>query len=374
MGVIPGAVTYSSYTNKFYVGTMGDEAFNIEGKLEKLYEPIATYHPSKVTMIPDGTGKLVEGPNYDRNAAVEYTNYEMLRRAERAQKKGLNFQAAVDNVSLANITRVELLTEIRNREYKQVFLINGVDRIPVPKLKLDYDIQLHIKTRGKGALTPKRQKPGAEAPEFVQSSFDMVKFGKLARLIDTPDEDELSALISPTQKSIDDISQVIGQDENAIILSDGLDQFGSVAKASWSTFTADHNTRSPLVDIATERARIVKNHGRPNVIVMNSIQWAIFVGSTFVKGHEQLFKQEQPGVFGFDKLPGFKFIIDEDILDGNVYIYDMRGLTYGEGPMVSESFRDPQAGVSGHIIRKWIEPIVPTKLKTAFGTKMTGTA
>lgn len=370
MGVTPGAVTYSPYSNKFYVGTLGDENFNIEGKLEKLYEPIATYHPSKVSMIPDGSGGLVEGPNFDRNAAVEYTNYEMLRRAERAQKKGLNFQAAVDNVSLANITRVELLTEIRNREYKQVFLINGVDRIPVPKLKLDYDIQLHIKTRGKGALTPKRQKPGAEAPEFVQANFDMVKFGKLARLIDTPDEDELSALISPTQKAIDDISQVIGQDENSLILSEGLDQFATVSKASWSAFSADHNTNSPLIHIAQERKRIVKNHGRPNVIVMNSVQWAHMVGNTFVKGLEQMFKQEQPGVFGFDKLPGFKFIIDEDILDAVAYIYDMRGLTYGEGPMVSESFRDPQAGVSGHVIRKWVQPLVPTKFKTAFGTKM----
>lgn len=364
------AVTFIPYTNKFYVGALGENGESFQGRQEQNYEPIAILHPKKLAMMNDGFGGRIPGPSYDRQGAIEYVNHEMMRKADRyVEQYGHHYNAEVDSVSLANITRVELMTEIRNAQYKDVYLINGVDKIPVPKLKLDYDIQLHIKTRGKNALVPKRQKPQVEAPEFIQANFDMVKFGKLSRQIDVADEDELSALISPTQKSIDDLAQVMGQDENSLIL-DELDTFVTKSKGSWSAFTDDHNTRNPLKDIATERARIVKNHGRPNTIIMNSILWADFVGNTFVKGHEQAFVQKQPGVFSFDKLPGFTFIIDEDVVDGTAYIYDRRAFTYGEGPMVSETFRDPQSAVSGNVIRKWVEPLIPTKLKTSFGAKM----
>jgi len=366
------AVTFVPYTNKFYVGAVGESGEDFKGRNEQNFEPIAILHPNKLKMMSDGRGGLVEAPSYDRQGAVEYVNHEMMRKADRyVEAHGHHYNAEVDSTSLANITRVELMTEIRNEMYKDVFLINGVDRIPVPKLKLDYDIQLHIKTRGKNALVPKRQKPQVESPEFIQASFDLAKFGKLSRTIDVADEDELTALISPSAKSISDLSQVISQDENSLIL-DALETFVQKTKGSWSAFTSDHNTRSPLVDIATERKRIVKNHGRPNTIVMNSILWANFVGSTFVKGLEQAFVQKQPGVFTFDKLPGFTFIIDEDVADGTCYLYDKRGLTYGEGPMVSETFRDPQTAVSGNVIRKWVEPLVPTKLATSFGAKMDG--
>ena len=366
------AVTFVPYTNKFYVGAIGEMGESFSGRSEQNYEPIAVLHPKKLAVMSDGFGGKIPGPSYDRQGAVEYVNHEMMRKAERyVQAHGHHYQAEVDSTSLANITRVELLTEIRNAMYKDVYLINGVDRIPVPKLKLDYDIQLHIKTRGKNALVPKRQKPQVEAPEFIQANFDLANYGKLSRMIDVADEDELSALISPSQKSIEDLSQVMSQDENSLI-KDALAEFVNQAKGSWSAFTSDHNTRSPLVDIATERARIVKNHGRPNTIVMNSITWAHFIGNSFVKGMEQAFTQRGAGVFTFDKLPGFTFIVDEDIADGTAYLYDKRALTYGEGPMVSETFRDPQSAVSGNVIRKWVQPLVPTKLATSFGSEMTG--
>lgn len=367
------AATFIPYTNKFYVGAVGESEYDdFQGRHESQYEPIATLNPKKLALIESRQGYYVDNPNFTTLAeALDITNYEMERKADRyIAAHGHHYQAEVDSTSLSNITRVQLMTAIRNEMYKQVFLINGVDKIAVPKLKLDYDVQLHIKTRGKGALVPKRQRPQLETPDFIQTKFDLAAFGKLTRLIDTADEDELSALISPTQKAISDISQVIGQDENSLIL-DALDTFGVVVKGSWSAFTGDHNTRSPLVDIATERSRIVKNHGRPNIIAMNSILWADFVGNTFVKGLEQMFTQAAPGVMSFDKLPGFTFILDEDISNGVAYIYDKRALTHGEGPMVSETFRDPQAAVSGNIIRKWVEPIINSTLKTAFGTKMT---
>lgn len=372
-GLEAHAVTFVPATNGFYVGAIDTPGMDLQGRKEKDYHKIATLHPEKLQKVYQGA-KWIPGPKYDRIGAVEWKDNVMVRQALRANKMESpnDLQASVDETSLANITRVQLLTEIVNQQYKEVFLINGTTQIQVPKLKLDYDVQLHISTRGKNALVPKRQRGRVEAPEFIQTKFDLAAFGKLQRMIDTADEDELSALISPTQKAIDDITQVISQDENSLI-KDTLADFTDKAKASWSALNAgnDFSLNNPLIHIADERKRITKNHGRVNTMVLNSVQWAKFVSNTNIKGYTEMFRQEQPGVMSFDKLPGITFIIDEDIADAFAYIYDRRALTYGVGPMVSESFRDPFSAVSGHVIRKWVEPKINATLASAFGSELT---
>lgn len=358
------AVTYSPINHTFYEGSL-EQDYNFEGKNARNYHPIARLRTQKMQYTLQGN-VMKENPHYDPEDMIEPIDYEMYRKVDRT------LQAAVNETALKNLTRVELLTAIINAQYKKVYLINGVNQVPVQKLKLDYDVQLHVKTRGKAALIKKRQKPNVEAPDFVQANFDMVAFGKLSRQIDSPDEDELSALISPLQKSLDDVAQVLGQDENLLIL-DAMDTFVVKAKGSWSALATSGNVsaRSPLADIATERNRITKNHGRVDTLAMNSIDYANFVGNTYVKGYESLLTQQSPGVFTFDKLPGITFIVDEDITTGNAYLYDRRAIAHGIGPMISESFRDPYAGVSGHVIRKWVQPISPATLASGFAAKMT---
>ena len=53
-------------------------------------------------------------------------------------------------------------------------------------------------------------------------------------------------------------------------------------------------------------------------------------------------------------------------------MYDKSALTVGDGPMVTEAYRDPQAAVSGQIVRKWLEPKMDSILASGFGTRMTG--
>ncbi len=360
------AVSFVPATMTWYHGALGAD-YDVSGRKSSEYYAIAKVN--KQAMI-----------NGDVEGIITPLDHEGYRRWERAQRSGdikqagLNRQGALDATSLANITRVELSTSIINELYKEVYLHLGSNMIPVPKLKYDYDVIVHMKTRGKKSLIKKRQKAQTEAPEFVQTQFDLANYGKLQRVIDVPDEDELTALLSPTKHMISDVTQVLAQDINQLILEDGLDQFKSVAKGPWDEISTTGNLskRSPLKDLADERRRITKNHGRVNTIAMNSVTYAIFAGNTFVRGYEQMLKQEQPGVFTFSKLPGITFLIDEDIGDGNAYIYDKKALTVGDGPMVTEAFRDPKEGVSGHVIRKWIQPLVNDKLKDAFGTKMTG--
>lgn len=363
------AVVFSPYTNKFYNGSVS-EGFDF--KHDSNLEVIAVLHPDKLAKEYQGAQR-VPGKTYDRQAAIEYVSHEMVRQAERYVEKHGHKQAAVDSTSLQNITRVELLTEIINRQYKDVFLINGVRKVPVPKLKLDYDIQIHIKTRGKGALVPKRQKPHVEAPEFVQAKFDMVAFGKLSRMIDTTDEDELSALISPMSTSLDDLAQVLSQDENLLIY-DEMTNFVQKTKGSWSAKNAngDFSARNPLDDISVELDRINSspNHGRANVFVSNQITLGRYLSNTHLQGYTRYMDREGNGVGTLPAFPGLMRITDSDIPTGTAFLYDIRALSYGEGPMMSESFRDPQSGVMGHVIRKWVQPLIPTKLRTAWGAKL----
>lgn len=357
------AVTFWPINNTFYKGRIVGSNVNMQGRSARDWEPIAVLN----------VRELKKG---NRSASVEYVNHEMVRQAERYLQSG-NKQAATDATSLANMTRVELMTEIINRMYKDVYLIEGVRQVPVPKLKLDYDIQLHIKRRGKQALVGKRQKGNVESPEFVQVSFDMVKFGKLQHVIDTADEDELSALISPMQTALDDVSQLISQDENLLIY-DEMKNFSAQALAdTWGAMNTnlDFSKRNPLDDITAVLETIHNNHGRGTVFASNLVTYGKYMSNTYLRGYQSALDRENgAGVGQLPAFPGVKRITDSDIGSGEVYIYDARAISYGVGPMVSETFRDPQAGVSGHIIRKWVQPIIPTKFRTAWGKKYTGAA
>lgn len=355
-------VTYIPYTKKFYQGAVGDD-FDVSGNRGSALHEIARLD----------TEALKAGK---RSEAIEYTDHEMVRSAERHLQAGANpnLQADVDIVSLANMTRVELLTEVINRQYKRVFLINGVRKVPVAKLRLDYDIQLHIQRRGSGALVPKRMRPETESPSFVQANFDLVSFGKLARIIDTTDEDELSALISPMGTALEDLAQVISQDEN-LIIRDAMDTFGTVSYNSWSARNSSGNgfsTYNPLDHLSAEIERIVNNYGRPDMFACDMVQFGYYKSNSFLIGFtEALDRQNEGGIGGLPGFPGMTRITDSDLAQNVAYVWDQRALSYGEGPMISESFRDSKAGVSGHVVRKWVQPIVPTKLATAWCTKIT---
>lgn len=357
------AVTYVPHTRTFYVGAIEGKGFDFEGRHGGHYEPIAKLN---LDYLPGGKKGV------DRNAQLEYVNTEMVRQAERYAN---NLQGATDATSLANLTRVELLTEIINRQYKNVYLINGVRKVPVPKLRLDFDIQIHIKRRGKGALVPKRQRVNVEAPQAVQASFDIVKFGKLARMIDTTDEDELSALISPMSTALEDLAQIMSQDEN-LLIADAMDNnFHTVSGHDWGAYSSGASTNNPLDDITSELERIVKNHGRPGYIAMNMSTFGKYLSNLRIRGLFPMSDRDNDGGVGaMPGYPGLTRIIDTDLPYGKAYIWDMRALSYGEGPMVSESFRDPERGVSGHVIRKWVQPLVPTKLGTDWTTELTGVA
>ena len=118
------AVSFVPATMTWYHGALGQD-YNVEGRNGSQYHPIARVNKQAI----------MEGDYEDIITPLDYEGY---RAWERAQRSGdmaaakLHKQAALDNVSLANITRVELSTAIINELYKDVYLHLGCNMIPVP--------------------------------------------------------------------------------------------------------------------------------------------------------------------------------------------------------------------------------------------------
>ena len=345
-----------------------------------MYEPIASIN---YTAIAEHRQAKLEGDHthkLDMNEVIIPLDQILYRqwdafRANGSQGGEIARQAALNMTSLANITRVELSTFILNEMYKKVFLHHGVTMIPLPKLRYDYPVVQHMKRRGKDALVKKRQPAHVEASEYRQVRFEADLYGRLQRVIDVPDEDEYVAKLSPMKLQLSQMSKVMSQDVNLIMLEDGYEKFKAVPKASWKTFAAtgtDTNTRNPLDDIAVEDERINLNHGVADTLAVNKVTYTALASNTFLRGFLTMWKQHGPGLRSIDQLGDIQIIIDNDIAPGDAFYYDKSALTVGDGPMVTEAYRDAQAAVGGQIIRKWLEPKMDSILANGFGTRMTG--
>lgn len=350
------AVTFVPYTNKFYQGSIVNEKETGSG--------FDFRHDSNLTVIAKLNPKaLLKGG--DRSAAIIPVGHEIYRKAERELN---NKVAAVDATSLANITRVELLTEVINRMHREFHLIKGVTPVPVPKLKLDLPVQGKYVASKK---VPKRQPATAKSSTFTQASFDL---WKNAVDLDSPDEDEFSALISPMAFDLQQAADVLSQAENEQIYADGLDNFNSAALGDWAAHTAGVSTRNALTDIATRLETLIKtpNFARPKFIAMNAVTYSAYASNSWVQGSAFVQDRELSGIVPLPKVPGIMALIDAEIPAGEAILYDPRAMLFGQGPVVSETYRDERAGVSGNVIRKFVEPLVPTGLRTKFGVQLTG--
>ena len=375
------AVTYVPATQTFYHGALGDD-YDVSGNRASAYTPIAIVNHDAVVEHRQAKLEGDHSHKLDMDEVVEPVDHETYRQWARYRTNGsqggeVARQAAMNMTSLANITRVELSTFILNEMYKKVYLHHGVTMIPIPKLRFDYPVVQHMKRRGKDALVKKRQPANVEASEYRQVRFEADLYGRLQRVIDVPDEDEYVAKLSPMKLQLSQMSKVMSQDINLIILEDGYEQFkeNSADYGSWTAFAStgtDTNTNNPLIAIGTEDERINLSHGTADTLAMNKVTYTKLTSNTYLRGFMQMWKQRAPGLFSLPQIGDYTIIVDNDIAPGEFFIFDKSALTVGDGPMVTEAYRDAQAGVSGQIVRKWLEPKLDSVLKDAFGTRITG--
>jgi len=257
------AITYSPYNRKFYAGKFDGDGTDFSKDYGM--EAIAKLNPDK--KIGDGR--------------IEPISYETFRSAERAFKSG-----NIDATSLANITVIDLLSEVIRREWRDFNAIHAVRRIPVPKLQLNVPI-----TNKFGA--------NKKVPELAQAANEQI----------------VTAIEGLTTTACGDWGAMI---------SDG-----------------DFSNRNPLDDLVDAVVTITSNHFRPDTLCVHPKVISDYLSNTFIHAATRPDDREFSGVFDLPKMPSIKSVVDVGFTNTVATIFDSRTMLLGEGPTIAESFRDP---------------------------------
>ena len=333
------SVTFAPSNNKFYVGSL--DKTGVDFSKDSGYEPIAKLNPSKDL----GDGR------------IEPIAHEIYRQAERDFRAG-----NIDSVSLSNITVVDLLQEVIRRQWRQFNAINGVTRVPVPKLQLKVPIAEKYAASKK---VPELVAADQKSNDFTTVQFDLFK--NVVNILES-DESQMKGTIQPLNFEIDQAAGALGEAANEQIVTE-IRTIGTQTGTNWETVTSGHSANSPLKDITTAMNTIVGNHFRPNTVALGARGSTAYTSNDFVRGHNPPGNQTIEGMFPLPHYPGVTGIVDFGFTSTEAIVYDKAGMLLGEGPTVAESFRDPQSGADGYVIRQWMEP----KLTTAdIGKRITG--
>ena len=189
---------------------------------------------------------------------LEPIAHEIYRQAERDFRAG-----NIDSTSLSNITVVDLLQEVIRRQWRKFNAIEGVTRVPVPKLQLKVPIaEKYAASKKVPELVPADQKSN----DFTTVDFDLFK--NVVNILES-DESQLKGTIQPLNFEIDQAAGALGEAANEQIITE-MRTIGTQAGANWETVTSGHSANSPLLDITTAMNSIVGNHFRPDTIAFGA--------------------------------------------------------------------------------------------------------
>ncbi len=328
------AVTYFPGTRTFYQGALSVEKgadFTHDGN----YTKIAKWDQSR--KWGDGQIEFIDG------------GVEMKRQAERSFRQG-----NLDETSLGNITVIGLLTEVVRRQWRDFHAIEGVKKVPVPKLQLD--VAITDKFTASKAV-PEFVEPDQKTNKFTQANLRLFK--NMVSIYES-DEAQLKATIEPLSFEIDQAAGALGKAANEQIILE-QESYTTVASADWGAFTTDHSTTNPLEAIAGVVSTITGNHFRPNVICMHPTVLANYLGNTFISGVG--FNVSDATIesgFPLPKYPQLRVVQDVGYTATIAPVYDINTMLLGEGPTVAEAFRNPLQSADGWVIRQWLHPLKVT--------------
>jgi len=324
----------SFFNNKFYLGAH-DGARGDWDYTRDHYEVLAKLNPAK---------SIAEG-------RIIPVAYERWRQAERSYAKG-----DISATSLNNITVIQLLDEVIRRQWRDFFAIQGVRKIPVPKLQLDVAIT--------DKYTENREVPELVAPDVSTNIFTQANlrlFKNMTNLYES-DESRLKATIEPLDFEIEQASGALANAANAQIITQVEAATDRSNGSDWSAINGTHgrNSNNPLAGLTTDLVTLVSNHFRPNTLLLHPVNASEYLTSTFIQGQEAALDRQGPGVWPLPKMPGITAIADVGVTLGTAVLYDKSAMLFGEGPTVAEQYRDHQRGADGYVIRQWIHPLRAT--------------
>mgnify|MGYP003648447404 CR=1 FL=1 len=336
------AITYSPYTKKFYEGSWDQDGTDFS----RDYGMTALARLNLDADVGDGR--------------IDPINYETFRQAERDFKSG-----NIDSTSLNNITVVDLLEQVVRKEWRDFNAINGVRRIPVPRLQLDIPITNKFSANKK---VPELAQADQKSNTFTQAQLRLWK--NVVSIMES-DESVLKANINPLEFEIEQASGSLAQSANEQIVTEIESGLATQAGGDWGAMVTagDFSNRNPLNDLVEAVDTIVGNHFRPDTCTMSPRVISDYQSNTYIHASTRPDTRQISGVFPLDKMPNINTIVDVGFTNTVACVYDKRGALLGEGATVAESFRDVFRASSGYVVRQYLQPKIAT---SDIGVKITG--
>ena len=237
------------------------------------------------------------------------------------------------NVSIAfliNITMLKILVKALKVMYKSISLYEASNFIAVDKMKHNYNIVIKSDLNEKNyyELVKRAKKP------------KKIEFGKHVRSYNfnlINETDTISTM--PEQNIINILCKDIGIYINNDIKQYILDKIKKIKTTSWKTES------KCMTDIADQIKNIKDDGGNANIILVSLNTYHSFSSVCI-------------------KMYGNMIIVNCNVPNDVVYIYDRSIITVGNGPILFKFFRNPSIGEHFMEICKYVEPKILENLGT----------
>lgn len=130
---------------------------------------------------------------------------------------------------------------------------------------------------------------------------------------------------------------------------------GSTGGTDWGAYTSDHSTTNPFEEIGNQIDTIVANGGDENQIVVASSPKAFrdFTANTNVRGQTNVVTPVGSTNKVYNVAGIGQWFISNQKSDTAVTIFDKSAVLFVQGPVRTETYRDPKHGYDGYITRNW---------------------
>jgi hypothetical protein len=312
----------------------------------EIFEAIRQGAAQPIRKVRVDPGRVIARPVFDATFTRQAARAEALREAQAAAGLGPD---------ITNVTATVVLEEVMNLTRPKYLMRNACRVVNMPNLVGT----IRVATKG----SAQQNVPAGVTPDFkkivyAKEDYDLSDY-KDVYAFAIPEEDAMKSNTNLVADHSEDAAGALAQAENAKI--------GAVLEATVATQASlgvwATSTNNPYSDLAAARSTVYAATGLPgNVVSADPIVWADFFGNPNTK-----FGQSPGGLIQYPDeqtpfpIPGMAGMIGLSDPDMAIHTHaivcnNRNAIGQGDGPTVSEQYRNAEGGWDGYIFRHWNRP------------------
>ena len=377
--------TYSPYTGGVYKGNLADENFSksyyfVANKIAKIKSQKTMVNLPKIASLKSETIPIETlKHSVEFSAALRDTlkSYAARKEMEEAvwkdgystsamiAAKQLDYQhaAAIESDSISHIQLVPLIRDLIGKPPELYFLEMLYRTIPVSKLE---------------ARIPEQdaRKAQLQLEPFEELELDKVRFAEEKFNLkhnDTPmlfaSENRIRAEIDPMAIDVEESQRALREARNAMALLELTKLDGNVGGTptfQLSDPTADNATGFPRAgnNPKEELTEFFLTHykdkrSRIRATAWNPVDYQLYESNFYVHGFAPGRDVAASGVVQLAGIPDVTAVLDPLIPRGIIYAIDTQAALKGEGPFVTEFWREYKRNADAGVIRDYVQFLIP---------------